>query len=104
MANKFPPFWSDIFQIKGAALSRGNGGTPIPPQDVAQLAANWPAGNIDARTSNYLCLRPAIGGLFNPLIVSLCMICLLCIPRFPTNLILPTPPCPIALYRPFTSL
>ncbi len=32
----------------------GQGGV-IPPQDVAQISANWPAGNIDIRMSNYLC-------------------------------------------------
>jgi arabinan endo-1,5-alpha-L-arabinosidase len=30
-------------------------GSPIPPQDVAQVSTNWPAGNIDARMANYLC-------------------------------------------------
>jgi arabinan endo-1,5-alpha-L-arabinosidase len=30
-------------------------GTPIPPQDVAQVSTNWPAGNIDTRMANYLC-------------------------------------------------
>ncbi len=32
----------------------GQGGV-IPPQDAAQISANWPAGNIDIRMSNYLC-------------------------------------------------
>jgi hypothetical protein len=27
----------------------------IPPQDVAQVSTNWPAGNIDARMANYMC-------------------------------------------------
>ena len=27
----------------------------IPPQDVAQVSTNWPAGNIDVRMANYLC-------------------------------------------------
>jgi arabinan endo-1,5-alpha-L-arabinosidase len=27
----------------------------IPPQDVAEVSANWPAGNIDVRMANYLC-------------------------------------------------
>jgi len=27
----------------------------IPPQDVAQVSTNWPAGDIDIRMSNYLC-------------------------------------------------
>jgi arabinan endo-1,5-alpha-L-arabinosidase len=30
-------------------------GAPIPPQDVAEVSKNWPAGNIDARMANYLC-------------------------------------------------
>ena len=30
-------------------------GEPIPPQDVAQVSKNWPAGNIDVRMANYLC-------------------------------------------------
>ena len=30
-------------------------GTPIPPQDVAQVSTNWPAGNVDVRMANYLC-------------------------------------------------
>jgi arabinan endo-1,5-alpha-L-arabinosidase len=29
-------------------------GVPIPPQDVAQVSAKWPAGNIDPRLANYL--------------------------------------------------
>jgi arabinan endo-1,5-alpha-L-arabinosidase len=33
----------------------GGTGTPIPPQDVAQVSTNWPAGNIDVRMANYLC-------------------------------------------------
>ena len=33
----------------------GGTGSPIPPQDVAQVAANWPAGNMDVRMANYLC-------------------------------------------------
>jgi len=48
----------------GAAVPGGGGGgrgmfagtgTPIPPQDVAQVATNWPAGNIDTRMGVYLC-------------------------------------------------
>ena len=30
-------------------------GAPIPPQDAAQVSANWPAGDIGARMANYLC-------------------------------------------------
>jgi arabinan endo-1,5-alpha-L-arabinosidase len=29
-------------------------GPPIPPQDVAQVSTNWPAGSIDVRLANYL--------------------------------------------------
>ncbi len=32
----------------------GQGGV-IPPQDAAQVAKNWPAGNLDVRMANYLC-------------------------------------------------
>jgi arabinan endo-1,5-alpha-L-arabinosidase len=30
-------------------------GSPIPPQDAAQVSANWPAGAVDTRMANYLC-------------------------------------------------
>ncbi len=33
----------------------GGTGSPIPPQDVAEVSKNWPAGNIDMRMSNYMC-------------------------------------------------
>ncbi len=33
----------------------GGTGSPIPPQDVAQVSTKWPAGNIDVRMDNYLC-------------------------------------------------
>ncbi len=33
----------------------GSQGGVIPPQDVAQVSTNWPAGNIDIRMSNYMC-------------------------------------------------
>jgi arabinan endo-1,5-alpha-L-arabinosidase len=33
----------------------GGTGSPIPAQDVAQVSANWPAGKIDIRMSNYMC-------------------------------------------------
>jgi arabinan endo-1,5-alpha-L-arabinosidase len=48
----------------GAAVPDGGGGgrgmfagtgTPIPPQDVAQVSTNWPAGKIDTRMGVYLC-------------------------------------------------
>jgi arabinan endo-1,5-alpha-L-arabinosidase len=29
-------------------------GVPIPPQDVAEVSKNWPAGNVDVRMANYL--------------------------------------------------
>jgi arabinan endo-1,5-alpha-L-arabinosidase len=32
----------------------GGTGAPIPPQDVAKVSTNWPAGNIDVRMANYL--------------------------------------------------
>ncbi len=38
----------------GGGMFGGQGGV-IPPQDVAQVSMNWPAGNIDIRMSNYLC-------------------------------------------------
>jgi len=37
----------------GRGLFGGQGGV-IPPQDVAQVSTNWPAGNIDTRMANYL--------------------------------------------------
>jgi arabinan endo-1,5-alpha-L-arabinosidase len=33
----------------------GGTGAPIPPQDVAEVSKNWPAGSIDVRMANYLC-------------------------------------------------
>ena len=30
-------------------------GSPIPPQDVAQVSTQWPAGNVEVRMGNYLC-------------------------------------------------
>ena len=38
----------------GRGMFGGQGGV-IPPQDVAQVSTNWPAGNIDLRLANYLC-------------------------------------------------
>lgn len=35
-------------------LFSGQGGV-IPPQDVAQVSTNWPAGNIPVRMANYMC-------------------------------------------------
>ena len=32
----------------------GGTGVPIPPQDVAQVSTNWPAGNIEVRMANYM--------------------------------------------------
>ncbi len=37
----------------GRGIFGGSGGV-IPQQDVAQVSANWPAGNIDPRLGNYL--------------------------------------------------
>jgi arabinan endo-1,5-alpha-L-arabinosidase len=31
------------------------GGNPIPDQDVNEVSANWPEGNIDIRLANYMC-------------------------------------------------
>jgi arabinan endo-1,5-alpha-L-arabinosidase len=41
--------------VGGAGRGGGGGGTPIPDQDAAQVSANWPTGNIDARLANYMC-------------------------------------------------
>ena len=30
-------------------------GSPIPPQDVVQVSANWPTGEVGARMGTYLC-------------------------------------------------
>jgi len=38
----------------GGGMFAGTG-APIPPQDAAQVSANWPAGDIGARMANYLC-------------------------------------------------
>ena len=38
----------------GGGIFAGTG-APIPPQDVAEVSTNWPAGNIDVRMANYLC-------------------------------------------------
>ena len=32
----------------------GGTGIPIPPQDVAEVSKNWPAGNVNIRMANYL--------------------------------------------------
>jgi len=40
---------------RGARGMFGGQGGVIPPQDVAEVSANWPAGNIDIRMSNYMC-------------------------------------------------
>ncbi len=37
----------------GRGMFAGNG-TVIPPQDVAQVSAQWPTGNLEARMSNYM--------------------------------------------------
>jgi len=33
----------------------GGSGGVIPPQDVAEVSAKWPAGKVDVRMANYLC-------------------------------------------------
>jgi arabinan endo-1,5-alpha-L-arabinosidase len=38
----------------GGGMFAGSG-SPLPDQDVNQVSANWPSGNLDARMSNYLC-------------------------------------------------
>jgi arabinan endo-1,5-alpha-L-arabinosidase len=42
----------------GGGAARGmfaGTGSPIPPQDVAEVSTHWPTGNIDVRMANYLC-------------------------------------------------
>ena len=48
------------YPVGGPRVRRGPGmfqgeTTPIPSQDVAQVSAKWPAGNVDVRMANYLC-------------------------------------------------
>lgn len=38
----------------GRGMFGGQGGV-IPDQDVAEVSANWPKGNVDVRLANYLC-------------------------------------------------
>jgi arabinan endo-1,5-alpha-L-arabinosidase len=38
----------------GGGMFAGTG-SPIPPQDVAEVSKTWPAGNVDARMASYLC-------------------------------------------------
>jgi arabinan endo-1,5-alpha-L-arabinosidase len=38
----------------GGGMFAGTG-LPIPPQDAAEVSANWPTGNVDVRMANYLC-------------------------------------------------
>jgi arabinan endo-1,5-alpha-L-arabinosidase len=38
----------------GRGMFAGTGAV-IPPQDVKQVSATWPTGNLDARMANYLC-------------------------------------------------
>ena len=40
--------------VAGAGMFGGQGGV-VPPQDVAQVSTNWPAGNTDVRLANYMC-------------------------------------------------
>lgn len=46
--------------VGGRQAGRGGGrgfagqGTPIPPQDAAQVSGKWPAGNVDLRMANYM--------------------------------------------------
>lgn len=39
----------------GGMGGRGGGGAPVADQNVAEVMANWPTGNIDARMANYMC-------------------------------------------------
>jgi arabinan endo-1,5-alpha-L-arabinosidase len=39
---------------RGGGMFAGTG-APIPPQDVAEVAKNWPSGNTDVRMAVYLC-------------------------------------------------
>ena len=41
--------------VRGGRGMFGGPGGVIPPQDVAQVSTNWPAGNIDVRMANYMC-------------------------------------------------
>jgi arabinan endo-1,5-alpha-L-arabinosidase len=38
----------------GGANGDGAGGAPVPEQDAAQVAANWPAERVDVRLSPYM--------------------------------------------------
>jgi len=38
----------------GGGMFAGSG-SPLPDQDVNQVSAAWPSGNVDARMANYLC-------------------------------------------------
>ena len=38
----------------GGGMFAGTG-SPIPPQDVAEVSTKWPTGNVDARMGTYLC-------------------------------------------------
>ena len=40
--------------MPGGGIFAGTG-SPIPPQDVTQVSAKWPTGNVDVRMANYLC-------------------------------------------------
>jgi arabinan endo-1,5-alpha-L-arabinosidase len=39
----------------GGMMGGRGGGSPVPDQNAAQVSANWPAGNVDVRLSNYMC-------------------------------------------------
>jgi arabinan endo-1,5-alpha-L-arabinosidase len=39
----------------GGGMFGGSGGGPVAAQDVNQVSANWPTGNVDIRMSNYMC-------------------------------------------------
>jgi arabinan endo-1,5-alpha-L-arabinosidase len=41
-------------RVRGGGGAVGQGGM-IPPQDVAQVSTNWPAGSVAVRLANYMC-------------------------------------------------
>ena len=38
----------------GGGMFGGTGRGPVPPQEVAQVSTNWPAGSVDVRLANFL--------------------------------------------------
>ena len=54
VAGRGPQGGAGGFGAGGGGRGFGGQGAPVPPQDVAQVSTNWPAGNIDIRMANYL--------------------------------------------------